>query len=106
MSNNEIGQIKGTVYQQDLPILVAGTVANTPVGTVATPFTAQSRILGLKLKTAGGDDNAVFVSVSPSTIADTLLGQTKISLFASTNTNLGTYTIYWYNETGAGLKFC
>jgi hypothetical protein len=106
MSNNEIGQIKGTVYQQDLPALVTGTLASTPVGTVATPFTAQSRILGLQLKTLGTVDNPVFINVLTSSIADTLLGRTNISLFASTNTNTSIYTIYWYNETGAGLNVC
>ena len=128
MSNNEIGQIKGTVYQASAgkdPTNVAAALAFTIaangtvtllIGSVTTPFTQNSRILGVvRTAVAGGATVAttpVMVTVLPfgvdaaGKVAAVAGGYSSLTLQSSLVADTSSFTIYWYNETGANLLIC
>ncbi len=129
MSNNEIGQIKGTVYQQSAgkdPENVANALAFTIVangtvtlliGSATTPFTQNSRILGVVR--VGAPVGAGVVATTPVMVtvapfgADAAAkaaavagGYSSLPLQSSVAADTSTFSIYWYNETGANLLLC
>ena len=128
MSNNEIGQIKGTVYQASagkdpanvanaLPFTIAanGTVTIL-IGSATTPFTQNSRILGV---VRVGNPPAGVVATTPVMVtvlafgadaagraAAVAGGYSSLTLQSSVLADTSSFTIYWYNETGANLLIC
>jgi hypothetical protein len=120
MANNEIGQIKGTIYQKNLPQLTntGHFAAPFALGSVNAPFTSNSKILGVTRTlftdanppvpvAINGLDTIVQLQViSPPTVPLVLAGQTNVDLWSADVTNLNFYTVYWCNEGATDLKFC
>jgi len=124
MSNNEIGQITGTICQQDIT-MVAGFALNVILGNVIQPFTlGTSRIIGIKGKTltlagvafqkigstAIGLNLSAIATPQPITnaltIAQVLAGQCPATFVSALIGDTNVYTVYWYNQVGAGLNSC
>jgi hypothetical protein len=108
MSNNEIGQIKGTVYQQVASGPLAGTgILATLFGSATTRLTPQSRILGVKSSQAGGADATTLYSVTVvnGTQAQVLAGQASVTIQSSLATDTSVITLYWCNEGATDLRF-
>lgn len=118
MSFNSFLQPTQTLCQQDFT-LVAGTLANAPIGGIigaggASPagtyqtFSPQtSRIIGVGRKTAGGSGfTNVAVSVLAPSIAQVLAGSGAVSINSTVNTDTSTYTVYWVNSLYPNLNPC
>ena len=124
MSNNEIGQIAGTICQQDIT-MVGGFALNVLLGNAYQPFTlGTSRIIGIKGKTltpagvafqkvgstAIGLNLAAIASPQPITnaltIANVAGGQCPATFVSGNVNDSNVYTVYWYNQVGAGLSSC
>ena len=103
MANNEIGTIKGTVYQATFVIGtggVAGTVSKI-LGVVRQPTSVaawgagvvQNTPVSVILTQIGADANAK--------IASTLAGTATMTLFSALAADTSSVVVYWCNEAAA-----
>ena len=105
MSNNQIGQLKGTVYQQTTTarLAVTGTIT-TPFGDATYRLTPQSKILGVKSSQDNAPAGTLYsVSVANGSQAQVLAGQALVTIQSSVAGDTSLITLYWYNEGSADL---
>lgn len=117
MANNEIGTIKGTVYQATFVIGTGGTpgTVSAATGSASTRLTVNSKILGVvRQPTTVAAWGAGVVQNTPVSviltqlgadvggkIASTLAGTATMTLFSALAADTSSVIVYWCNEAAA-----
>jgi hypothetical protein len=104
MSFNSYLQPTQTMCQQAIPALVAGTLANTPIGNTLQPFHPQtSKILGF----SGGLANATYsATIATTSQALAQAGQANITIGSSDVADVSVLTVFWVNSKYDTLSPC